>query len=118
MIRLLTVILAIALWSAPAHSGDAINFSANAFVDACRGSSGPFRSREAATDAAFNTGECMGFIKGVLATTDGHCIPAEVIMGQIIRVVVQYVDARPARAHEPFATLVKEAVRTAWPCKP
>jgi hypothetical protein len=97
----------------------------NGFVDACRElgrSSGSFRSREAAAEAAFNTGECMGFIKGVLATTHGHlstaryCIPAEALMGQIMRVVVQYVDARPARS-EPFAVLVDEAIQAAWPCK-
>jgi hypothetical protein len=122
MIRLLAVTVAIALWAAPAYSGGIIDYSSNGFMDACRElarSGGSFRSR----DADFNAGECMGFIEGVLDTTfryvtpTGHCIPHEVIMGQIIRVVVQYVDARPVRAHEAFAVLVTEALRDAWPCK-
>jgi hypothetical protein len=42
-------------------------------------------------------------------------IPAEVTLGQEIRVVVAYIDARPARMHEPFHELAFEALQVAWP---
>jgi hypothetical protein len=37
--------------------------------------------------------------------------------GQFMRVVVQYIDQRPARLHENFHNLAHEALRAAWPCK-
>jgi hypothetical protein len=44
-------------------------------------------------------------------------IPDGVATGQMVRVVVSYIDARPARMHEPFKGLALEALRAAWPCK-
>jgi len=36
---------------------------------------------------------------------------------QIVRVVIAYIEARPARMHEPFELLTIEALRTTWPCQ-
>jgi hypothetical protein len=49
----------------------------------------------------------------------GMCIntPNGVTVAQAARVVVAYIEARPARMHEPFEFLALEALRTAWPCK-
>jgi hypothetical protein len=44
-------------------------------------------------------------------------IPDGVTLGQEVKVVVAYIDARPARMHEPFTQLALEALRTAWPCR-
>jgi hypothetical protein len=44
-------------------------------------------------------------------------IPNEVTLGQMVRVVVAYIDARPAQLHEDFVQLALEALRTAWPCR-
>jgi hypothetical protein len=44
-------------------------------------------------------------------------IPRGVTGGQLIRVVIAYIDARPARMHEPFKGLALEALLKAWPCK-
>jgi hypothetical protein len=44
-------------------------------------------------------------------------VPAEVTVGQMVRVVIAYIEARPARMHEPFGWLALEALRTAWPCE-
>jgi hypothetical protein len=35
---------------------------------------------------------------------------------QGVRIVLQYIDARPARLHENFNKLAAEALRQAWPC--
>jgi hypothetical protein len=45
------------------------------------------------------------------------CVPSEVTMGQVVRVVVQYTDNQPARHHELFGVLAVEALRKAWPCQ-
>jgi hypothetical protein len=42
--------------------------------------------------------------------------PDRVTVGQEVRVVVAYIEARPARMHENFVGLAYEAVRPAWPC--
>jgi hypothetical protein len=47
----------------------------------------------------------------------GVCNPPEVTTEQGIRVVVQYIDAQPARLHEDFRLLAIEALRKAWPCQ-
>jgi hypothetical protein len=46
------------------------------------------------------------------------CIPNGVTQGQLVRVVVRYLEARPQRLHEPFAEFALEALFDAWPCRP
>jgi hypothetical protein len=56
--------------------------------------------------------------EAVLAV-DRHdlCIPPEVKVGQMVDVVVKYVDARSYRGHEPFSVLIREVLAAAWPCR-
>ena len=58
---------------------------------------------------------CWGLVHGM--ASELRCLPPEVTLGQEVRVVVQYITARPQRMHEPFVILADEALRTAW-CKP
>ena len=44
--------------------------------------------------------------------------PPGVTNSQKIKVVIAYIEARPARLHESFVDLALEALRAAWPCKP
>jgi len=65
-------------------------------------------------------GVCMGRVKGVwsMQLAFGEvCSPIEVTAGQAVRVAIQYITARPARLHEDFNSLVREALYVAWPCK-
>jgi Rap1a immunity proteins len=83
-------------------------------------------------------GFCAGVVQGVAETGRGvgftmrleplsdvpnmrerYCleIPQEVVLSQLVRVVVAYIEARPARMHEQFHLLATEALRTAWPCR-
>jgi hypothetical protein len=62
-------------------------------------------------------GYCLGLISGVYSMSQGICAPAEATNGQLARVVVQYIDARPARMHEDFRKFALEAMKAAWPCK-
>jgi len=45
------------------------------------------------------------------------CVPQEVTVGQQIRVITAYIDARPNRLHEDFRELAWEALKDTWPCK-
>jgi len=58
---------------------------------------------------------CAGLINGLSAPV-GVCPPVGVTPEQVLRVVVQYIDQRPARTNESFKLLVTEAMRDAWPC--
>lgn len=96
-------------------------FSANQVMKGCR-------AFVAKTDSdVFLGGICVGTIS-TLATTintlektakgfTGICLPKAVTIGQEVRVVVAYIDARPNRLHEDFADLALEALRNALPCK-
>jgi hypothetical protein len=63
-------------------------------------------------------GWCMGMISGLVYLSDDVCTPSAVVRTQSARVIVQYIEARPARMHEDFKKLALEAMRAAWPCKP
>jgi hypothetical protein len=84
----------------------------------------------------FSEGICSGTVSGIVFMGAGlsqskqalpedvrkeFCIelpPSGVITrGQEVRVVISYIEARPARMHESFHDLALEALRTAWPCK-
>jgi hypothetical protein len=65
----------------------------------------------------FKTGWCAGLVAGLVFTATGSCIPPEATKSQTVRVVLQYIDARPSRMHEDFTTLALEALKAAWPCK-
>jgi len=63
----------------------------------------------------FEEGVCAGMVRGVLVLAPEVCSPP-VTMGQAVRVVAAYIEARPARHHESFTVLTLEALRSAWPC--
>jgi hypothetical protein len=88
--------------------------SANYVMPGCRSS-----TADKNTDL-FLLGLCHGIISGVLYMSSllQVCEPDGVTHGQEVRVVVQYIDARPARMHEDFRQLAFEALKAAWPCKP
>jgi hypothetical protein len=66
---------------------------------------------------AFKTGLCGGTMT-TLAYMGDNCRPEGATNRQAALVVVQYIDARPARMHENFIGLASEALKAAWPCKP
>ena len=44
-------------------------------------------------------------------------IPESVTQGQIVGIVVLYIEARPERMQEPFRSLALEGLFNAWPCR-
>jgi hypothetical protein len=65
----------------------------------------------------FGKGLCSGLLKATFYWAKGKCAPSEVTGSQLQSVVVQYIDARPARMQEDFKDLALEAMKAAWPCK-
>ena len=69
-----------------------------------------------ALQGAYERGVCAGVVLGIAAAHPDVCAPAGAVRDQAVRIVVQYIDARPARMHEYFSWLAIEALRAAWPC--
>jgi hypothetical protein len=67
---------------------------------------------------ARNEGICVGTIDGIDEAADDVCVPGKVTRGQMVLVVIKYIDERPQRMHERFSKLAYEALKAAWPCKP
>ncbi len=70
-------------------------------------------------------GICLGFIEGYRqlapmlppsANLKLLCLPAEVSNGQIVKVVVKYLDQHPEKLHLPAAQLIYNATNEAFPC--
>jgi hypothetical protein len=73
-------------------------------------------------DLDFRAGVCAGVVGTFRDLGSGavppYCIPEVVATGQVVRIVVDFIERNPARMNEWFGVLVLEALRGAWPCKP
>jgi Rap1a immunity proteins len=67
----------------------------------------------------FYQGICSGAVMALLQfdSSFGICFPGDSTVNQAVRVVVAYIDSKPARLHENFNRLALEALKDAWPCK-
>ena len=97
--------VAILLALTMAASADDLN-SANYILPECKG----FLNREVSS-WTWRQGHCAGFIEGLVYGRGGRdtCPPKEVTNGQVMAVVIKYIEARPERMHELFGMLAIEA---------
>jgi Rap1a immunity proteins len=85
--------------------------SANVVLPGCKDS--------IAGRGGYGAGYCHGVLDGMIIIQKNEwCTPRGSTLGQAVRVVVAYIDARLARQHEDFRDLALEGLREAWPCKP
>jgi hypothetical protein len=68
-------------------------------------------------------GMCLGIILGLadavrLQKPRRFCVPDGVTQGQMVRVVVNYIDRHPETMHLRFSALAFHALKEAWPCNP
>ena len=84
--------------------------TANYVMPGCRS----FLARSKNEDP-FLQGRCFGLVDGI-ALGLAKCLPTDITLFQVMRVVVQYIDNQPARLHEDFRLLAGEAMVKAWPC--
>jgi Ssp1 endopeptidase immunity protein Rap1a len=102
----------------PAFEGAAEPESANSMLPGCQtfisrvdpGTAGP-QSR------CVGNVEGLAFVSSLLPANLKSCTPDNVTLGQVVRVVVAYIERRPQRMHEYFNFLALEAMHEAWPCK-
>ena len=72
------------------------------------------------TPQIFRQGVCAGQVAGVwdaAATLHAVCAPGNAILNHGVRMVVEFIEARPERMHERFTDLALEALMRTWPCE-
>jgi hypothetical protein len=110
-LRTIALVATIILNCGFAFAGDI--HSANDVMPGCRALS----SSHVPGELYFDVGYCAGLIDGLVFGNSDVCPPADATHEQGLRVVVKYIDDRPARLHEEFYKLALEALRAAFPCK-
>jgi Rap1a immunity proteins len=85
-------------------------FSAKSKIVGCR------NYVSSSKDDLFLQGHCAGAVQALVEFAAGACAPKDATNMQGVRIVLQYIDARPARLHENFDKLAAEALRQIWPC--
>jgi hypothetical protein len=58
----------------------------------------------------------LGYVAPLLPREVRSCPPTGATNGQMLRVVTQYIRARPSEQHKDFKELALSALRAAWPC--
>ena len=110
-LRIIAVVAAMILSWGFAVAEDAA-FSADDLMAGCRA----YLASDIPTEDYFAAKYCAGIIDELVGAEQGIRLPASSTQ-QAARVVVKYIDARPARLRESFQKLAREALRAAFPCK-
>ncbi|MGO8914722.1 MAG: Rap1a/Tai family immunity protein [Stellaceae bacterium] len=111
-LRIIAVVAAVVLSCGFAVAKDAV-FSANDLMAGCRA----YLVKNISTEDYFAAKYCAQIIDGIIGAERGICLPVSSTEEQAAGIVVKYIDARPARLHENFEKLAREALRAAFPCK-
>src|SRR5262245_51021737 len=109
MFRLPTIALITALSCATGYAQSDNQLSANSLMPGCR----DLLAQKYTWEQAYCTGLLVGLARG----DPRICRVPGVTHEQVVRVVVQYIDQRPARLNEDFMLLAAEVLRATWPCK-
>jgi hypothetical protein len=95
--------------------------SANAIMPGCRS----FLEEKPTSGGRerFKEQKCLGIILGLVDAADlqqpsPFCVPDGVTSGQMVRVVVSYIDRHPETMPRRFSRLASHALVESWPCKP
>ena len=65
---------------------------------------------------SFSDGYCLGLAIGVSETSDDVC-SLGVPSGQLVTMVVKFLEDHPDRLNLKNTTLIRQALMRAWPCK-
>lgn len=67
------------------------------------------------SDGAVEEAIAIGYVTGV-ADASPNCIPDEVTVGQLSKIILQYLEAHPEKRQLPAVTLVTTAISEKFPC--
>jgi hypothetical protein len=107
------ILIAIATFAcAPAALADVSPLAGSRLIESCRAFS-------ASQTAEYGQGVCMGIIAAVWRQNAGRliCSADGVTNGQMVRVVVKYMDDHPAELHLRLDDLALSGMARAFPCK-
>jgi hypothetical protein len=65
----------------------------------------------------YRAGICSGIVRGISFASPNVCPPQTSNVGQMLAVVMRYVEQRPDRWHEDFMRVASEVLVTTWPCR-
>jgi Rap1a immunity proteins len=120
MVRIYIFLMA-AIFSNAAHA--TYNYDGNEILEVCS----VIKIQDMEQHEAMDLFYCMGFIEGVLSSQEiaieldnpsTVCkLPEEgITTGQIVRIVVKYLEEHPEKLHLNSSLLVLDALRQAFPC--
>jgi hypothetical protein len=98
------------------NPGILAKFAAIRRASSCGPGCRAYLANDIPTENYFAAKYCAGIIDELVGAEQGICLPASSTQ-QAARLVVKYIDARPARLRESFQKLAREALRAAFPCK-
>lgn len=80
-----------------------------------------------ADEASFKEGECFGYIMAIVDNNESivtaglmqklYCIPDDLIVNQLLRVVVKYLQENPEKLHMAASDLLTNAFIKTFPCQ-
>jgi hypothetical protein len=107
----------LALFAVPAKS-QAEQTTGNYLLVSCqlsiRGMEGANFNNQA---EAWKDGNCIGLVRGVYSALPTACAAPNVTAGQMIRVVVKYLQDHPEKLNLRDVDLIRLALEAAFPCK-
>lgn len=110
MMKRLTALAILMVLSSPVHAAGIA--AGNVLLEQCE-----------SRDNSVYEGACYGFITGVYDTSDGktwngktYCSPKGVTTGQLVKVVIKWLNEHPEALHNTAASLVQAAFLEAFPC--
>jgi hypothetical protein len=113
-LRSVVLVAAMMICNGVAFADQDLN-SASFLMSGCRGFLEPDYTQINLAES-LEAGTCNGIVQGLLYAALFVCAPKDTTSEQAVRVVVKYIDDRPARLNENFKLLALEALRATWPC--
>jgi hypothetical protein len=125
MKKLITALLLTVLIPATSFARTASYENGNSLLAKCENKKIGKQTMQKISDGTMNKGICFGYLTGI---SDAHgaevswglteprfCSPKGVIRGQLVKVVIKYLNERPETVHLSASSLVNNALYLAFP---
>jgi len=116
-------LLALAVTVSPSKAQNR-EYTGNDWLEKCSADASKSESLANKADSWTNLGMCYGYliaisdIVSIIPESLRYCLAQGVTMDQVRQVTLKYLRENPGKTHEPFVSLVLDALREAFPCKP